>query len=227
MALERSRGDYLSVLASDDMILPGKISEQVEILHQSELDAVYGTGFLLLDDGSKLLIDLGALEPLFANGSIMEHLYTDSSHAPLMQSALIRRECFLNLNDERKSFRSDDWVMLIRIAEKYRMKFVNRPWFLYRQHPSNTYRDYWKTLPNRVEVLAMVTPERLRAQGLANMFRDQAQYLYMDGRRGLAFKFLVAAMALRPSPRWWAMLVLDLGKRVIRQAWRRLSNSDT
>ena len=225
VALELSRGDYLSVLASDDMILRAKITEQVEILGQGEFDAVYGTGYSLLEDGSRILIDLAALEPLILDGSIMEHFYTDSSYAPLLQSALIRRECFLSLNDERKSFKSDDWVMLIRIAEKYRMKFVNQPWFLYRQHPSNTYRDYWKTLPNRVEVLAMVTPERLRAQGLANMFRDQAQYLYMDRKRGMAMKFLIASIALRPSPRWWGKLVLDLSKRVARQAWRRLSNS--
>jgi alpha-1,3-rhamnosyltransferase len=215
-----SRGAFLSILASDDWIAPTKIEEQVELISAGQLDAIYGTGWSV-EDGDTKLIDLGDLEAGFADGTILRSLYTDCSHAPLLQSALIRREALIDLFEERRRFKSDDWVMLIRLVERYRVGFRNRPWFYYRQHEANTFRDYWYTLPMRTEVISLVSPEPLRALGLANMFRDQAQFLYMDGKRCLATKFLLASMMLNPSVAGWARLIAQLCQRLVRRALRK------
>jgi alpha-1,3-rhamnosyltransferase len=223
-ALALSNGDYVSVLASDDWIGPEKIAEQVALLSEHGWDAVYGTCCVVEGDRT-YVVDLGDLEKKFGDGSILDHLYTDSSHAPLLQSALIRRDCFTALCPERRQFTSDDWVMLIRLVERYRVGFVNKPWFYYRQHGANTYRNYWGTLPQRLEVISRVTPERIRARALANVFRDQAQFLYADGKRGMALKFLLASMMLRPSPHSWAGLTGQLSVRLVRRAFRRRPRS--
>jgi glycosyltransferase involved in cell wall biosynthesis len=220
-ALSLSSGVYVSVLASDDWLPPDKIAEQVALLMEGDWDAIYGTCWWV-EEHQTQVIDLGDLETAFADGSILDHLYTDSSHAPLLQSALIRRECLLELVEERRNFKSDDWVTLIRLVERHRVRFLNRPWFYYRQHGGNTFRNYWGTLPIKVEVLSLVTPERLRARGIANMFRDQAQFLYMDRKRALAFKFLLASMILNPSVKGWAALIGNLTRRVAKRGLRRI-----
>lgn len=220
-ALGLSSGDYIAVLASDDWVPPTKIEEQVGFLADHGWDAVYGTCWFVEDDRSTV-IDLGDLEAMCRGGTILDHLYTDSSHAPLLQSALIRRSCFVELCPERSQFTSDDWVMLIRLFERYKVGFINKPWFYYRQHGSNTFRNYWGTLPQRVEVISLVTPERLRTTALANMFRDQALFLYADGKRGIALKFILASMMLKPSMRSWGSLSGDVAIRAGRRAVRRL-----
>lgn len=220
-ALALSNGDYVSVLASDDWIHPEKIAEQVALLSEHTWDAIYGTCRVVEDDRT-YVVDLGDLERKFRDGSILDHLYTDSSHAPLLQSALIRRDCFTTLCQERRQFTSDDWVMLIRLVERYRVGFVSKPWFYYRQHGANTYRNYWGTLPQRLEVISQVTPERLRPTALANVFRDQAQFLYVDRKLGLALKFILASMILKPSVRSWAALMQNVFARATRRAVRRL-----
>ena len=218
-ALGKSKGEFVSILASDDWIVPDKIAEQIAILGESGEDAIYGTSFLLFDDGRNEPVDLGNVEKAFANGTALDLFYVDGSHAPLLQSALIRRKPFLDLIAERARFKSDDWVMLIRLVERHKVAFRNRPWFHYRQHGANTYRSYWKTLPMRAEILSEVTPEELRPLGFSNMFYDQAMFLYMDGKKGLALRFLLASVALRPSTALRTMG--NLGWRTLRQAARK------
>jgi alpha-1,3-rhamnosyltransferase len=217
-----SRGAYLSILASDDWIPPAKIEEQVELIASGGLDAIYGTGWSV-EGQDATLIDLGDLEAEFVEGTILDRLYTDSSHAPLLQSALIRRKPLIELLGDRRRFKSDDWVTLIRLVERYKVGFHNKPWFYYRQHSANTYRDYWFTLPIKTEVISLVSPESYRARGLSNMLREQAQFLYMDRKRGLATKFLLSSMMLNPSIAGWTRLIAQLMHRVARRAIRRVT----
>jgi glycosyltransferase involved in cell wall biosynthesis len=222
LGLSLASGRYVSVLSSDDLMMPNKIAEQVAYLLRTEDDAVYGTCYTLSEDGTRALVNLTDLERGFKDGSALQRIYADSSDAPLLQSALIRRECLLALWEERRRFKSDDWVTLIRLLEQYQIGFVNKPQFVYRQHPNNTYRNYWGTMPMRVEVISLVTPEPLRPFALANLFRDQALFLYMDGKTGPALKFLIASMVLNPRPGNWMRLISGLTVRVIRQGVRKL-----
>ena len=220
--IQLSESAYLSILASDDWIVPTKIEEQIELMTADRLDAIYGTGWSV-EDGEARFIDLGDLEEEFADGTILNRLYTDGSHAPLLQSALIRREPLVELIGERRRFKSDDWVTLIRLVERYKVGFRNKPWFYYRQHDANTYRNYWGTLPIKTEVISLVSPERFRAAGMANILRVHAQFLYMDRKRGLATKFLLASMMLGPSPLGWIRLVVQLARRIARRRVRKLN----
>jgi len=217
-----SESSFLSVLASDDWILPTKIEEQMELMTADRLDAIYGTGWSV-EDSEVRFIDLGDLETEFANGTILNRLYTDGSHAPLLQSALIRREPLVEMIGERRRFKSDDWVTLIRLVERYKVGFRNKPWFYYRQHDSNTYRNYWLTLPIKTEVISLVSPEQFRAPGMANILRVQAQFLYMDRKSSLAIKFLLASMMLSPSLSGWIKLVAQLCWKMARRGFRKLA----
>jgi alpha-1,3-rhamnosyltransferase len=206
-AMAHSQGDYLSILASDDMILPDKIGRQMDHIRDHGLDGIYANGFLLTPDGRQVPIDLDEAGKRFAAGTLLQLAYIDDTKLPLLQSGLFRREALISLAPYRREFRSDDWVILIKLLENYRIGFVDERLFIYRQHDENSFRRYWQTLPMRIDVISKVTPEPYRAKALANLFASHAQALKADGRNGLARRFLIASIVIDPSSaRAWAWI---------------------
>jgi glycosyltransferase involved in cell wall biosynthesis len=205
--LSVATGELVGLLASDDVILPEKVALQVEWMERHGLDGVLSTGFALYADGRREPIVLDRVARRFADGTILRHVQTDDTEGALLQSGLFRAGVLRELAPLRRQFRSDDWAMSIRMLEQFRIGFLNRPLFLYRQHDSNSHRDYWRTFPMRVEVVSLLTPPPLRFEALANLFASQASYLAQDGHRALALRCLGAALLLDPSPaRVWRPL---------------------
>ena len=198
--LALSTGHYLSILASDDMILPQKIERQIQYLDSTGKDGVYANGVYLHADGARASIDLGDVPDRFKQGSMLSYVYTQDTQAPLLQSALIRREPLLALWPVRRQFRSDDWVTLIKLLEGYDIGFIDEPLFLYRQHESNSYRNYWETFPMRLDVIMRAVPERYRDEAIANLLSSQASYLRRDGKIGEAARLGLASIWRNPSP---------------------------
>jgi alpha-1,3-rhamnosyltransferase len=221
--LSLARGEYVSVLASDDKLMPHKIARQIEHIRAEKLDGVYANGVKFWNDGTTEPIDLGHIARKAASGHLLEHLYCDDTSAPLLQSGLFSRPAMLELFPYRMRFKSDDWIILIKLFEKFRMGFINEPLFLYRQHENNSFRRYWDMLPVRLEVIVHATPPHLRARALANLFLSQAQHLYLAGERGMAVRFLLSSLGMQPTPAHWtrvlwaatrpAFRVLARGKR--------------
>ena len=199
-ALGLATGDYLSILASDDVILPHKIERQVDYLQSTGKDGVYGNGLYLRDDGSQAPIDLSGVGRRFADGSILRYVYTQDTRAPLLQSALIRREPLLELWPIRSQFKSDDWVTLIKLLESYDIGFIDEPLFLYRQHEANTHRDYRATFQMRMDVIERAVPQRYRAEAIGNLLSSQASYLRRDGRIGEALRVGLRSIRAYPNP---------------------------
>jgi alpha-1,3-rhamnosyltransferase len=226
VALERSRGDYLSVLASDDMIFPHKVGMQVDYLRHTGKDAVYANAQLLNLDGSRTGVDLGDVADRFKRGTILAHVYCDDSRLPLLQSALIRRTVFVELAPLRQKFKSDDWVMLIKLLERFDVGFIAEPLFVYRQHPGNSFKNYWQTLPARVEVIANAVPEKYRAEALARLLSSQAQYLKWDGQHLDWLHYLAASIALHPSPSRFPAYIARRGRAAVAKVRRMLRIRD-
>jgi alpha-1,3-rhamnosyltransferase len=194
-----ARGEYVSMLASDDMIMPHKIAREVDFILSNGLDGTYANGVKLWDDGRTEPIDLDHIERRFKEGTLLDYVYCDDTSAPLFQSGLFSKRAILELFPYRARFKSDDWILLIKFLEEYKIGFLNEPLFYYRQHENNSFRRYWTMLPIRLDVVAHATPERLRGRALANLFLSQAQNLYVAGERGMALKFLLASLAFAPA----------------------------
>jgi alpha-1,3-rhamnosyltransferase len=195
-----SSGEFVSVLASDDIILPTKLERQLVYLQSTQKDGVYANGRYLFDDGSQAPIDLGDVPRRFTDGSILRYVYTHDTRAPLLQSALFRREPLLALWPTRKQFKSDDWVTLIKLLEDYDIGFLDEPLFLYRQHHSNTYRNYRSTFPMRQEVVTKAVPAEYRREAMANLLSSQASFLRLDGRYFEALRLGLRSVWMNPSP---------------------------
>lgn len=224
--LEHAEGEFTALVASDDVLLPEKIALQVEWLSEHGADGVYATGYVLLPDGRREPIVLDEMARSFAEGTALRQIQTRDTGGPLLQSGLFRTSILKELAPVRRQFKSDDWALAIRMLERYRIGFMNQPVFLYRQHPENTFRNYWRTFPMRVEVLSQLTPEPLRLLGLANLLESQAAFLAADGKRQEARRFLLASIALDASfPRAMRLMRNAIRERLGRLKRRLLSGT--
>jgi GT2 family glycosyltransferase len=197
--LDLASGEYVGLLASDDLILPEKVARQVAYLEASGHDAVFASGYLQEADGRRLRFAHDVLAAMFADGSIVRHMQTCDTYGPLLQGALFRAEVLRALTPLRARFKSDDWAMTATLVAQGRVGFINEALFVYRQHATNTFRDAWRTLPMRVEVVCGVTPAPLRAEALANVLASHGDLLAASGEVRDARAFRRAAIALDPS----------------------------
>lgn len=213
-ALAASTGSLISVLASDDMLLPRKLEKQIAVMRQLGSEVVYGGAIQLLENDTKIRIDLSPFARDLANGNALRRAYTDDTSLPLMQSALFTREAFTALSVHRERVKLDDWITLIKALEMFNVAFVDDPVFVYRQHAANTFRRYEYTLGLRLEIIAKAVPADYRREALSRLFASQANYLAWDGRFSEAWRYFLASQGLRPTLAGVALFLRALAFRI-------------
>jgi len=214
-ALDMISSDYVSFLASDDLIVPTKISEQIEYLLAKSIDAVYATGYQLFDDGRTKVINLDHIEKKFQRNKILDYVYITDSSGPLLQSGLFKMNIIKELVKVRDKFKSDDWALMIKILEFAKVDFINKPLFYYRQHSDNSHNKYWTTFSMRAEVIFHLTPLALRHVAFANLLSSQAQYLFADKKYILGIRFSLSALMMDFRVSQLKPLIKQIAKNVL------------
>ncbi len=152
LGLERASGEFISILDSDDLFLPGKLRAQVDYLQaHPEVGLVYGMGEAV-DESGRWLYDIHApshVEPNDPNAVLLDCYFL------LPQNALVRHSIFDQVGGFEEVFRAaQDHDMLIRIAEMTRFAFIPVKVFQYRRHgESISNRGQRKRWENGFEIL--------------------------------------------------------------------------
>ena len=191
------RGEYVSWLSCDDLIAPTKISDQITYLVNNSLDVVYSSGYILTKTAKPKLMSMEHIASKVAAGTILEYLYVTDVAGPMIQSALVKTSLANSLFFIRQQFKSDDWALTIKLFETGKAGFLNKPLFYYRLHDKNSHRDYWKTLPMRMDVVCNLTPPRLRNIAISNLLCSQAQYLVSDGKLVQGIQFFLSSLMIK------------------------------
>ena len=133
--ITNAKGEFVSVLGSDDLYVSNKISKQVAIFQQSKnsLGVVFGKVDHI--NGLGHSIDAPVAWPPAHSGDIFLHLLK-VNFIPAM-SALVRRSCYdkVGLYDEELSF--EDWDMWLRIAREYQFQYMPHVVAYYRIHENS------------------------------------------------------------------------------------------
>jgi glycosyltransferase involved in cell wall biosynthesis len=142
-ALAVATAKYVSMVASDDVWLPDKIAQQVDIMESQpdQVGILYSDAFQMDEHGHPLPdMFIGAHRKLgeMPQGQILNTLL-EGNFIPAM-TTLIRRSCYdvVGLYDENLPW--EDWDMWLRLARHYS--------FLYSPIPSARYRRHEKSLSN-------------------------------------------------------------------------------
>ena len=209
-AYKFASGDFIATLASDDYLVLDKIKKQINFIEENNLDGVYSTCYIVEENKPEVVIPI---DKIYASGNrkkIVEYICLRDK-GPLMQSGLFKRFVFEELAHYRKDFKSDDMYFIIKAFENYNIGFLDEPLFYYRQHANNTYKKYWHTFPQRIDVIARLMPEDIRARALGTIIFSQGRYLMCDGHFFTGIKFFLASFFLYSSPLNIKDMVLSVG----------------
>lgn len=132
LALDQARGEYISVLDSDDMFAPRKFEVMIGFLERHpEIGLVYSNGHAV-DAEDNVLYEIHSPnhhEPNDPDALLLDCYFL------LPQNAVVRREVFDRAGRFEETFRSaQDHDMAIRIAELTRLAYIRDYLFFYRRH---------------------------------------------------------------------------------------------
>jgi glycosyltransferase involved in cell wall biosynthesis len=143
-ALSVATGKYVSMVASDDIWLPDKITRQVEIMESQpdNVGVLYSDALQMDENGNTLP---GVLIATFwkfhemPEGQVLDKLM-EGNFIPGL-TALIRRSCYhkVGLYDENLPW--EDWDMWMRIARHYSFVYSPAPSAKYRLHEKSYSRS--------------------------------------------------------------------------------------
>ena len=162
LGISCSKGEYIALLDDDDEWLPEKIDEQIKAFTDPGVGMVSCDSFYCYDDGrtevhvSRVVSDHEMFDELLAG-----------YFAGGCSFLIFRRECFSNCGLFKPDMpAAQDYEMALRVALKYKIRFVKKPLLKYHIHSGDSitkntdkkaqafmiiaimYRSYLKTHPD-------------------------------------------------------------------------------
>ena len=147
-AIEMAKGEFISLLSSDDWYLPDKIEKQVNKF--KELDESYG---VVYSAGYRYYEDTGETKEPTTNkkmrrGEILYNLLTEPFFIyPI--TPLIRKRCLLEY-PFLPGYAAEGEAIFFRIAIKYKFDYVDEPLVVMRDHSGNTGKDLYKMTDDNI-----------------------------------------------------------------------------
>lgn len=137
LAFEKSRGQYLSPLPSDDVLHPEKIERQVAFLEaRPGLGWVCGPMTFIDEEGRGLDGLAPAGRDFTRDPDPLESLIARNELAG--PTVLVRRAAFAGAGPHDPALVYSDWDFWVRLAAHARLGFLDRPLVKYRVHGTNT-----------------------------------------------------------------------------------------
>jgi alpha-1,3-rhamnosyltransferase len=139
-AIRMANGEFIAILASDDMYLPNRIEECVNVLLTTKANvcAVYSDGFMIDENGKKIGKYSDKFKVPLSKNTYKELLLRDWIPA---LSVLYRKSSLLECGLFDENIEIEDYDMLLRLAQKFKFKYIPKLLFLYRLHGSNYSSD--------------------------------------------------------------------------------------
>lgn len=147
-AIEMAKGEYISILSSDDWYLPDKIEKQIKKFQ--ELDDSYG---VVYSAGYRYYEDTGETKEPKTNvamrrGNILHNLLAEPFFIyPI--SPLIKKECLLKY-PFLPGYKAEGEAVYFRIAMKYKFDFLEEALVVMRDHSGNTGKDLYKMTDDNI-----------------------------------------------------------------------------
>ena len=136
LTIEKSSGEYISILGSDDAFFDYTITEQAKFLdNNSEAGMVCGISQFIDADGNRLPQTFG--EDIWSKPDFLNTMFWGNRvSAP---TVMMRRRCYeeVGLYDETLAY--SDWEMWLRLLllSEWKVGFIDKPLALYRVHDEN------------------------------------------------------------------------------------------
>lgn len=131
---EFSKGEYISLIASDDIWHLSKLELQVKKILKSPLSELCYSQAIKFSQGEKM--ERGSIIPSNPlQGRILDKVFI-RQHVPA-GTILFSRKIYDDLDGFDETLLEEDWDFIIRCASKTEFSIVKKPLLFYRQHKNN------------------------------------------------------------------------------------------
>ncbi len=211
--LRACKGKYIALQGGDDILLPGKITKQVEWMEADERRVLCGHDVENFHtDGGKCFLrsrEMPLQRGQGAKAYVRDHIF-------LTTSVMIRADAIPSYGfDERLSYVSDNKLIVDCLANGGEFGYIDGVYARYRLHRNNITKKYQELLLDHLMRLALIEfsyPHLIRdcIRSRANLFNMYAYLYFLDGDILMARTFFVNSMILCPwaSPKLYLKLAL-------------------
>jgi glycosyltransferase involved in cell wall biosynthesis len=142
--LANAHGKYFQTLDADDIILPGKIEQQVNAMELSKNAAFIYSNIGVIDEKGNLVSDdylerIGYDKSNMPHGNIFEKLF-DFNFIPL-PSVLVNTEFTRTVGGFDETLQVQDYYLWLKLAENYQTIYLPGNTALYREHNKSMSRN--------------------------------------------------------------------------------------
>jgi len=182
-ALNNASGKYVSIIATDDMMMPDKIKRQVEILESSADDVcgVYSDSYLIKEDSSHrfgmFIQRFGDYEDA-PSGWIFEELLKRNFIGDF--TMLVKHKCYKEIGNYDEALKFEDYDMLLRLSQKYKIIFSDYVSTKYRVRANSltSTRQLWN--PSRIRIYSKYVKDSAIA---IKQIENIAMHAYSDNEK--------------------------------------------
>lgn len=132
--LKASKGEFLKFIAGDDVILPEFIRKSLEFFNIDETIAVTYTSSSMIDEKSILIEDLSTDK--YKSGHIFDDLFF-LKFWPAAPSFMFKRVNVLEVGGFDETIGVEDYFLILKLAQKYKIQHVDEFLTYYRIHNLN------------------------------------------------------------------------------------------
>jgi glycosyltransferase involved in cell wall biosynthesis len=206
-ALSYAKGKYVSIIATDDVWLPGKTEHQVKIMEQlpEDVGVLYTDAYMIDEEGNmfpNMFIERHRKFKRIPEGYIF-HILADGNFIPAM-TVLVRRACYdkVGLYDERLCF--EDYDMWLRISQFYKFAFSSVV-LTKRRVVSNSLQQTLDKTNEGIQSKLLIWSKLLRSELLKGaqkkkIQKELARKTIMLYKRGASNSSFYLRIALRQAP---------------------------
>jgi len=139
-AIQRSKGDYICPMGSDDIMMPDKTEKQVRLMEREKDISICGGNALIINNNN-VIVNRRQNFPEYREINF-DTLFRNTGYGIVAPTAMLRKSDIIKEGCYDPNIPLEDLYMWLKMTYRgYRMVGLNDVLIYYRKHDSNTYKN--------------------------------------------------------------------------------------
>ena len=212
-----ARGEYISILNSDDVYLPKRLETCLAFLENNRDYSVVMTTVEGIDNCGAPVKEAMTPEveswldwyrnalPFFHDDAFFPNVFAKNIMITT-SNLFVRGQCFQGSGGFKELRYAHDWDMLLRLSKKYRVHLIQEELLRYRMHPENTVHERESASKVHFEVNWLIA-ENLNEVNVDELFPEIVELL--SNNHDLSFEVLFFLLLLRDKQGFQRLIDFD------------------